>query len=360
MKLMVKVPSRDGTSNPLLPIESNFLNLRLVCGAKIKNIQINDKTIESSELELQGNNYIALCSLPIETTEKNITINITPEDVAVYKLVVLKFQAKGSGKAEKIMPVFEEISGNKTLPKVEFLDKLEDGTSPLFKTHADSADLKITLTSYQMDFLCSGVKINDKEEKLNVRKTYFGTFYNIEKSFPVTVDNPIDVKIEFLPKENKTEKLIWTFKLQGGGSNPPLPKSSISIFTINGVGTYFKPLPKDFSDHLVDGTNPQYVYDGKKAEVEIGSYSDETIEKVTFKMDGEKKFEGPLTASSTGYTHVAKYAFEITDKVDHNIQLIVHPKENKYSQLVYTFRLQWSGKNLPMPLVFGIDGSVYK
>jgi len=359
----LKLPSdftegvKNGT-NPSIALNAKFLNVKLTCGGKIKTIKINDKTINGEELVHIASDYILTHSLPITQTEKDIEIKITPADLGVYNPVDLKFKAKGDGSVEKIKPTFEEISGDKDLPKATFLEKLEGNDKPLYQVIGETADVVIDLNDYVHDFLCKEVKINGEKIEIEVIKDIFETHYKVKKSFAVNKTTPIDVKVEFIANGELSENLTWQFKLQGGGSAPSLPQSKVRIFRINGIGNFYNPLPKELTDHLNDGVNPEYVFDGKNATVEVGSYDASLIEKVVFKIDDVQKEE--VTPVQDGYAYSAKYEFEINDQVAHNIELIIKPKNEQYSDLIYKFRLKWSGKKFPLPLMFGVDGRQQK
>ena len=348
---------KTGT-NPLIELEAKFLNIKLTCAGKIANVKINEETIQGDKLAAVGTSYVLTHSVPIDATEKQIDIEVTPADLGVYSTVVYKFKAKGDGTVEKISPTFEEISGDKNLPKATFLDKLEGTDKPLYKTAKETADIVIDMKGYDYDFLCKEVKINGEKTEVKIFKGFYSNFYKIKKSIPVDVSTPTDVKIEFIAKESLSENLTWQFQVQGGGEKPSLPKSLVSIFKINGVGGYSNPLPKELTDHLTDGTKPVHKFDGKKALVEVGSYNDTLIEKVVFKLDGEQKHE--MEPVENNFAHTAKYEFEISDTNAHDVELIIKPKDKKYADLVYTFKLEWSGKKAPLPVLFGVNGAVQK
>lgn len=346
-------------ANPSIELEAKYLNIRLACGGRIEKIKVkvneNETEIKGDDLVALGENYVLNHSVPIDATEKQITIEVIPADKGVYSSRTLKFKAKGNGAFEKIEPTFEEISGDTNLQKETFLDKLSGSDKPLYKTAYETADIVINLGRYNYDFLCKEVKINEEKVEITVEQGYFGNSYKIKKSIPVNKDTPIDVKIEFVANAEKAENLIWQFRLQGGGDNPSLPKNKVSIFKINGVGSsYNNQLPKSLTDHLTDGTNPEYEFDGNKALVEVGCLNDVTIENVVFKLDGEKKHE--MAPKKEGlYAYIAKYAFEIPGNEAHNVEIIITPKDKQYSNLIYKFKLKWSGNKAPLPLTFAIN-----
>ena len=330
---------KNGT-NPLIDVESKFLNVKLICGGRIANIKFNDDVIQGDALIADGQSYILTHSFLLDSSEKQIEIKINPLDVGVYSPVTLKFRAKGNGAIEKIVPTFEEISGDRNLSKTAFLDKLTGTDIPLYRVIGTNADITIAISGYEYDFLCKEVKINGEKTEVKIEKGLYTNAYKIKKSFIVSETSPTDVKIEFIASEGLANDLTWQFKLQGGGIAPSIPERFINIFKINGVGGYSNPLPKELTEHLTDGTKPLYLFAGEKALVEVGSYNVKLIGKVTFKLDGVQKHE--MVPVEELYTAIAKYEFEISDNNEHTVELIMKPQDKKYSNLIYTFRLKRS------------------
>ena len=328
-------------TEPLIELKSNSLNIKLICGGKIQDIKINDETIQGDKLAIFNSDYILTHSIPINNTEKSIDIKINPADLSVYKPIHLKFRAKGDGTIEKIKATFEEISGDSNLPKATFIDKLTGTDKPLYKSFYETANIVIDLDKYSYDFLCKEVRINGEKPEIEIVKLLFGSLYKIKKSFAVNETTPIDVKIEFVANDGISENLTWNFQLQGGGEKPSLPQSKVKIFKINGKGSYYAPLPKELTDHLIDGSNPVYEFSGNKANIEIGSYEAELIENVIFKLDGTKKHE--KAPPTSGYIHTVNYEFQLPDSEAHDVEIVIKPKDKKYTDLVYKFRLKSKG-----------------
>lgn len=343
-------------TNPLIELDSKYLNIKLICKGQVKKINVNKEEISGDSLIVNDSDYILVKSIPIDLTEKQIDIEVIPEDLGVYSPIKYKFMAKGNSTIEKIEPTFQEISGDKNLPKATFLDKLTGSNKPLYKTVYETADIVIDLPSYAYDFLCKEVKINGEKVEINVIKD--SLIYKIKRSISVSATSPTDVKIEFIANDEISQDLTWEFQVQGGGEKPSLPQSQVSIFKINGRGGEYEPLPEELAEHLIDGTNPVYTFDGKKILVEVGSYDDKLIEKVSFKLDSVQKHEG--VPAKEGYAYLTKCEFKFDDTVSHDVEIIITPKDKKYSNLVYTFRLKWSGKKIPLPLIFSINGDVQK
>ena len=351
----------NNNTNPLVEINGNFLNLKLSCGARVKNVKINDETIECENLKADGEFYNLLHSIPIDVSEKNIDITITPYYEGTYNIKKMKFRVKSNGNNENISPYFAEISGDKNLPKDSFKDKLTDGSNPLHQIYGNLAKMVITFTEYEAEFLCKEVKIDN--EKFAIKKTVdlLGLVTcKVEKTISVSETTPRNVKIEFVANEGKAENLTWKFQLQGGGTLPSIPQSRMRKFTINGVGYLDNPLPKEFTSHLTDGKNPLHQFDGKKATIELGCYDAKLIEKIEFMMDGEKKAD--VAPIKQGYLHYSKYTFEINDLQEHLIKLTVYPQDKAtYSPLIYSFKLQSTGKKVPLsPITARVGGVIQK
>ena len=352
----------NNNTNPLIEVNGNFLNLKLSCGARIKSVKINENTIECENIKADGEFYNVLHSEPINTSEKNIDITITPYHEGTYSTKKLKFRVKTNGNAESMAPYFAEISGDKNLPKTTFKDKLTDGSNPLHQIYGNLAKMVITFTEYEADFLCKEVKIDN--EKFTIKKTVdpLGILvtYKVEKTISVSETTPKNVKIEFIANEGKADSLTWSFQLQGGGTLPSIPQNRMRKFTINGVGWINNPLPKEFTDHLTDGKNPLYKFDGKRATVELGCYDAKLIEKIEFMIDGEKKTD--VVPKKQGYVYSSTYTFEINDLDEHLIKLTAYPQDTAtYSPLIYTFKLQRTGNKVPIePITIRLGGVIQK
>lgn len=351
----------NNNTNPLVEVNGNFLNLGLSCGARIKTVKVNEQIVECENLKAEGEFYNVLHSIPINTSEKNIDITITPYYEGTYNIKNMKFRVKSNGNTEKLSPYLAEISGDKNLPKDSFRDKLADGSNPLHQIYGDLAKIVITFSEYERDFLCKEVKIDS--EKIAIKKTVDAlglVTCKVEKTISVSETIPKNIKVEFVANEEKAENLTWSFQLQGGGILPSIPQSRMRKFTINGVGYLDNPLPKEFADHLVDGKNPLYKFDGKKATIELGCYDSKLIEKIEFTMDGNKKTD--VVPKKQGYVYSSTYTFEIDDLDEHLIKLTVYPQDKiAYSPLVYSFKLQRTGKKVQLaPITIRVGGVIQK
>lgn len=333
---------KNGT-NPLIQLDANLLNLKFVFNGNIEHVKINDKVIKGEELKEEDDEYILFYSLPITKDEKEIAMDVLPKDLAVYNARHFKFRVQGSEKTESMHPVFREISGDENFPKATFIDKLEGNEKPIFKTNSEYADIVVDLTSYECEFLLDKVKVNDKIVKIQTEETAYGTFYSLKKSFHLLDATPIDVKIEFIAKKGFSNDLNWTFRVQKGDAKPSLPQKLVTIISVNGKGEYNNPMPKEFSDHLIDGINPIHIFDGQKAILEIGAYKRNPVKNVIFKIDEEEKAQVAPTTRMPDRAYTSKYTYDAPDTKEHSVQIIIEPKDEKYSPLVLNFKIKWSG-----------------
>lgn len=338
--------------NPLLNLPNKYLNLKFLCEGELESAKINEERIGRDKVFKEGNNYVFFYSMELNSEEKSIDVTITPEDKAVYTGGAFKFRVRGNGELEKITPELYEISGDKNFSKEKFLNKLTDGSKPIYETYKDEANIFIKLLGYQKDFLCKEVRFNGEKIELQREAGVFGLpdMYNIRKSISVS-NEPIDVLIEFVASE-QASNLTWEFKVKGGGKKPSISAKRIKRFVINGLGaTGGAPLPKSLTEHLTDGSNPLYQFDGKKAIVEVGCYDATLIEKIDFIMDDN--VEETKVPAKNGYIHSATHTFTIEDLSAHSIKLALHPKNKEdFSPLVLEFQLQSTGKKPPIKPVF--------
>jgi len=343
--------------NPTLQVQGSYLNIKLSANAKVESIIISGETLTGDKITKVGTDYQALHSIQLGTEEKDIEIEINPSDTGTYTKKTYKFKAKGDGSLEKFKPTFEEISGDKNLPKATFIDKLTTGEKPLHQIHGDVAKIVFSISGYEWDFLCDEVKIDGEKAELKQTGGSYARKYVATKNVPVNPTTPVSVKVEFIPKLGKATPVTWEFQVQGGGQKPSIPQNKIGWFRINGFGGYAKPFAAAFKEHLNDGSSPEFVFDGKEALVEVGSADPKIIEKVVFRMDGVDKAE--IIPVKTGFFNMAKYKFEIPDTNAHPTEVIVYPKNDKqYSQLKYSFTLKSSGKKVSPAVIFGIDRKI--
>lgn len=77
--------------------------------------------------------------------------------------------------------------------------------------------------------------------------------------------------------------------------------------------------------------------------IEIGAYRHNPIKNVIFKLDGEEKLQMiPTRRIDGGYS--SKCTDKAVDKEEHFVEIIVEPKDEKYSPLVLNFKIKWSEK----------------
>ena len=348
--------------NPNISVNGKFLNLKIICGnkaeySKIESVKVNGD--DAGTPFIMGTQSIVNYSVPLTTEESQIEIVIEPSKTAGLPKRTLKFKAKGDGVFEKLNPCLEEISGDKNFSN-DFLQKIISGPKPLFKTASNTADILISLTSYEYEFLCKEVLINDVKTKIDETfEQVGGIHYWIKKSIPVDENAPKDVKIEFVG--NKAENLKWEFQVQGGGEKPSLPKSMARLI-INGKTNYKDhggiPLPQDFIDHLTDKvTPPTFEFVGNNVLVKAGSIEEDVVAKVVFKMEGAEEEKEPI---KDGTRYFASHTFTVSDMASHLVELIIYPKDaEKYSPLLYNFNIKSTGQKKPFPayIKFSIDNT---
>jgi len=349
----------ENNTEPTLEVKGTYLNIKIIGKAEVKEIKLNDLEYKENEITDIGNGSFGIKGrMELDGTNATpITITVIPKDEDAYSPKVLKFKAKGNGVAEKITPTLISISKDKNLPQATFLDKIADGTTnPLHEVHGTSADILAYINTYEYDFLCKEVKVDGN--KVNIEPSAFPNQWQITPSIPVTADTPSNVVIEFVGYDGISIGTTWKFQVKGGGALPGIPKEDVNLLTINGKGTDKNPLPEDFTEHLIDGQNPEHVFDGKKAEITVGTGKENLIKKVTFKVDSSAGVDVDIQKEGQ-FIHFARHTFEnIADGNSHLVELLVHPVETeKYSPLKLTFKLKWSGKKSPLPLIVGVNGT---
>ena len=351
------VEGLEANLEPTLQVKGTHLNIRLICKAEVKEIKLNDLSYKENDITDIGDGTFGIKGrMELDGVNATpITITITPKDDGAYSPKILKFKAQGDGILEEIKPTLIEISKDKNLPQATFLDKIADGTTnPLHKVHGNSADILAYINTYEYEFLCKEVKVNGN--KVNVEPSDFANQWQITPSIPVTQDSSTNVVIEFIGYEGISKGVTWKFCVKGGGALPGVPREYVNILKINEKGTDKNPLPEEFIEHLIDGVNPEHIFDGKKVTVSVGTGMQNLISKVTFKVDSEQGVDVQIKKEGD-YVYAAKHIFEnIADGASHPVELTIHPVDTaKYSPLKLAFKLKWSGKKSPLPLVVGVN-----
>ena len=113
--------------------------------------------------------------------------------------------------------------------------------------------------------------------------------------------------------------------MQKGDAKPSLPQKLVTIISVNGKGEYNNPMPKEFSDHLIDGINPIHIFDGQKAILEIGAYKRNPVKNVIFKIDEEEKAQVAPTTRMPDRAYTSKYTYDAPDTKEHSVQIIIQP-----------------------------------
>ena len=323
--------------NPLFTSKTPFLNIYLRVVGTPQSIKINGENISFTPNIVATEAYY---SLPLKEEEKQLEITVFPDDATaeITPIRMLRFRAIGGNGKEKIEPKLE-ISEDAFLPKETFLDKLSDGSSPLYKVFKSPAVLRITLSDYEKSFLCEQIKINDEVQSF--------IKYKVEKDIALEENNEKTIKVEFVSKNKDImDDLVWTFRLATGGEKPKLKETN--LYSINDAGTpRSELLPESLTWHLLDGTKPLYIFDGEKPKVVVGSSKD-TIKEIIFKLDGKQTAK--LPTKKVGGKYIAAHYFEIEDKLPHEIEITMKPKEEEtYSPITYAFKLQSSGLKPTLP-----------
>jgi len=344
-----KLPSEFNTGlntdqNPLIDIKGSYLNLKLTIHAEVASIKIGEDIIQGNVLEkLEDGSktyYIFRHAIKLGNETKQIEIEVTPSDLAMYAKKSLKFRAKGSGDLEKINPKFVAIGDDKNLSQTDFIDKLVSG-KPSYKLTGDVARLLISLTPYEKEFLLDKITVNGDEASIKKEtNTQFHTWYEAVKDVDLGTETSKDVVIQFVPKSGVAQALKWEFKLERGGIKPSIPLSDLSWFKVYSKGgTSFGGSKPDFQNRLLDGTY-KFEMDKEEVFIEIGVFKrDDVIKEVEFKMDGNKLKTVP--PRRVGIWRKGICTLHLPDAQEHNIEVIVYPvSEETYSPLVYRFIIQ--------------------
>jgi len=346
--------------NPLLNIEGRFFNITLACregnDGKVSSIKINDEEyVDKMKVDAMG--WSLHSSFKVDA-ELQLTIEIIPQDKVNFKTTKVNFRAKGDGNKEKIKTKLL-INGNSNLPQTSFLDKLEDGSNPLYQVFGEEpVKLSFIFDEYQGDFHVEKLEIDGQNNSLV--KDDIMLNYKVEKSIVVNKTTPTNVVVKFVPKNTEmTEETIWKFQVQGGGKLPPIPRSYVPHFYINDLGRPASPFPDGFKERLIDVSNPPLlIIGGKEINIYLSVFLDnktnenEILKEVGFVFDEEAEIKKNFTKNPP-YAELIHSIMLPEDSIEHTVKVIMYPKkENEYSELIYAFRVKTSGEKQLLPLKF--------
>lgn len=332
-------------ANPLFNAECNHIYIGFWTKSNIKKL-FTFKNGEKQEIILKGTDPKTSEKLyMLNEEEAQIEIFAVPDDSLQEKLSCLnvKFRAKGNEKKIKTKAMLS-INGNPELPN-EFLSSLEGNESPLYKIFKGPAKLGVQVNSYSHIRIISEIKING--ETVPYSSDNLETRNIVKKQLQVALESQTPVKIEFIPSnEDVFEGFTWNFKLQLGGDKPPV--FAVQFLAINDIGIIGEgELPESLTNHLKDGTNPIYEYDGTSADLVLRVHDKSLVKDAHFKIDDDGGVLEPLRTK--GENAYLKHTYNILDEQAHNIEIIIHPKNPaEYQDTIWKFRLKRTGKKIQL------------
>ena len=352
---------------PTLKVKGMATHIKIVVDTKLEKARVNDEEISQDRIveadTYYGKRYGFRTSIKLDgTNKKAITIELIPEDKSAVSKKKLRFFVQGNGAKEKIEPLFEHISGNKSLPQ-SFRDGLTDPANPpTYEVKGTKAEISILLDGYTGDFLFEKAQINGLDAQF-VRDEFAGFVeYKLTKEIEgIEETTPKDFSILFKGKEGIADDVEWKFKIKGGGKLPNIPQNKIVLFTINGYGDRGKPFEEDFKNYLTDSTKkPLFELYGKKVIIKVGCYESGLLKDVDFKVGDNAKVAKTLVKD--GAKWIAEYETELANVgTEYEVEVSCNPhteKENDFSPLVYSFKLKSLDEKLSPDYSFGIDREV--
>ena len=344
----------EGKKPTLALTNASFLNMKLDAKAKLEEIKINGVSFKNEALIDNGVGILFYHSFPVTTSEQDIKIVLTPKDKGRYAEKVFEFKVKGDGNKEKLNPSLSINEKNDFSD--EFIEGLTNGSKPTHKVFNSPANIEVYVDEYTYTFLTNKLKINGEEVEIQKEKHGLKSFYLAKKAIDVTEAEAKDVKIEFMPKKDGMfEALTWEFKVQGGAEKSVFPKDKVSLFTINGIGGFGEPLPKDLLDNLTTETPYTYVIDTNKAVIEVGWYAEvnEMLEHTIFEVDGVPT---TVQAQKRSNAYICSHTVQLPDQTEHTVKIKMVPKSDSiYKELVYSFKIKNSGQLPKLPLKFWVE-----
>lgn len=368
---------KQGLANntkPTLKVEGSAINLKIAAGEKLEKAKVNDQEIPMSDMKevttyggakMWSFNHSVLLS---GNTQKEIKVELIPENKGLYSTNILIFTAIGTTEKEKMMPTFVEIAGYTNITET-FMKKLTNIASPPdFSMKGDKANLVIQLKGYEGEFLCDKVTINGEEveKELASQDQYFYPVFQLKKNIEGIDTTGKDVTIVFKGKTGVADDITWKFKLKSGGKAPNLPRSDIERFIINNYGdkqgfNAFYLFQDEFSKGLTDDdVEPIFEFYGNKAKIRLETFNQANrIKNMAFTLDGGNA--EIIELKNDNGIMVAECEFTMNDRNEHSVEVLVNPTNEvlaNYSPLKYTFKLK-SLDDKPSPnYIFALDSQV--
>ena len=361
----IKLEIESG-KNPLINVHGKSLNMEFASPNEIHNIKIGDKTITEENIAKvkrpwyggQKDFYVATYSEKLEnTTEKEITVEVTPKNTGTYEKKILKFKAKSDGQKEIMTPILQEIAREQNFSK-EFMNKLTETQEDKIPEHVikgqnTSAEIVLEVNAYDKEFLCKGVKVDNTAVEIKVDPARGGKYVAKATINDINTNAKI-VNIVFEGKDGVADDINWKLKIKNGGDAPTLPQTTITTFTINEQGKNENPFLDSFKNHLTDNSKPTLQIYGKKVAIKVASGDNAWIKDVEFKIGGILKATKALELNF--FEYVAQYEFEL-EKVneEYEIELKFNSAKTEYSALSYTFKIRSLDEKPALNLRFGVN-----
>ena len=220
-------PFKDAVTkgnNPSHTIKTNRLDARIFFRQKPKKVTMQiesaspvvavDDQIQEVKTK-QGIVYEVRLSVAVNNTEKQVTLKFEPDNEGAFSNGEWKFKIKGTNEAPKITPKFQSIGNDTNLPKETFLDKLTTSGAE-YAVQGNSAELLISLSKHEKNFLLKEIKINGAKatnEEFKYYQKYTVMEWRLTKTIGGLTQEGKDVTIKFEAKDG-TDSVEWKFKLK--------------------------------------------------------------------------------------------------------------------------------------------------
>lgn len=326
----------------------------------VKEIKIDDAVVPMAETSYSIEKDIAVTP----DSPKPVKIEFVPHNPVICENLIWNFNLQVGGEKPAVFGVsltsindVGSIDGE--LP--ESLTKhLRDGSNPLYEYDGTSA--RVVLSVETEEFVKNAIFKMDGAEKGTVTPESEGWNTTLSYSYDIQDTSSHNIEIQVNPnKEEEHVALILKFQLKRTGKKIKMSPKPLT-FSINGVTV--EKMPKNVKEHLFDGTNPVYEFDGSDVIAKIIAFDEfmnDRVEHIVFTFANESPKNVPFETKSGGIldTYEAESSFILAEnKKPYLLKIEVVPKDKQmYESLVYSLNMQASGKAIPMPLVFGVNNA---
>jgi len=353
----------SSAEEPLHRVYESPAEIKVKISEYAKEFLVKEIKIDNEKIELQSD-YTLTKSIEVsETQAKSVKIEFISANEEIANSLTWSFKVQAGGQKPQVPDVrlyaINDCSlADNTLDST-FLENVGNGKNPTYEIDGKKAIIVVDVLKKdwieKVTFSIDGIVKNEAAPSVINYK-----FLRADGTLDVPDTEVHDVEIQAIPiDKSKYSPRVFSFKIKSTGKIPVLPKNKLML-VINEMPD--KSMPKEVKEHLTDGTGPLYKIDGTKVKlVLITGIKDiaDRIEniRITFADNVPQTLPFTPTQVVTATIYVTEAFFILPNRTDSKLLKVeVLPQDaTNWKPLVYSLRLQSTGKKVKMPLTFMID-----